>query len=320
MREDWQEIERIYLAPYAAHSYESRGRVRPEAECPIRTVWQRDRDRIIHSKAFRRLKHKTQVFINPEGDHVRTRLTHTLEVSQISRTLARALRLNEDLTEAIALGHDLGHTPFGHIGERALKAIDPEFNHCRQSLRQIDVLEKDGQGLNLTMEVRDGIRYHSGKELPFTLEGMLIRLSDRIAYLNHDIDDAIRSGFLTTADLPEQVCAVLGNTHAKRINTMVTDIIDQSSGIPEIKMSPPVAAAMDELRAFMFEKVYFRRDMLEEEARLKQLIFGLYDFFLHHPDKLPAEYDRSCVSRAVCDYIAGMTDSYALALAAEVLK
>ena len=319
MRQDWQEIEKAYLAPYAAHSYESRGRLRPEEECPIRTVWQRDRDRIIHSKSFRRLKHKTQVFINPEMDHVRTRLTHTLEVAQISRTLARALRLNEDLTEAIALGHDLGHTPFGHVGERALNAIDPEFNHCRQSLRQIDLLEKDGKGLNLTMEVRDGVRHHSGEGLPFTLEGMLIRYCDRIAYLNHDIDDAIRSGFLRVYDLPEQVRHVLGDTHTKRINTMVTDIITQSSGIPRIKMSDTVAAAMSELREFMFARVYFRRDMLEQEEVLKQLIFDLYEYYIKHPELLPPEYDRGNISQAVCDYIAGMTDSFALAAAKELL-
>lgn len=312
MRKDWQEIEKIYLAPYASHSYESKGRPQPEEECPIRTVWQRDRDRIIHSKSFRRLKHKTQVFINPQGDHVRTRLTHTLEVAQISRTLARALRLNEDLTEAIALGHDLGHTPFGHIGERALNKLDPSFNHCRQSLRQIDILEKAGKGLNLTHEVRDGILHHSGEELPFTLEGMLIRYCDRIAYLNHDIDDAISSGYLSNDKLPRRIRQVLGETHAQRINTMVTDIIRQSSGIPEIKMSDAVAAAMQELREFMFQNVYFRPDMLEQEDKLKELIFGLYSYYLSHFELLPQEFHCFSRERAVCDYIAGMTDSFAL--------
>jgi len=318
MRERWQKAENAFLAPYAAHSDSSLGRLRPEPECPIRTVWQRDRDRIIHSKAFRRLKHKTQVFTSTDMDHVRTRLTHTLEVSQISRTIARALRLNEDLTEAIALGHDLGHTPFGHIGERALAEISPGFNHCSQSLRQIDVLEKDGRGLNLTMEVRDGILHHSGEGMPFTLEGMLIRYCDRVAYLNHDVDDSIRSGFLQPDSLPPQIVKVLGDTNTKRINTMVTDIIRESDGIAEIRMSPPIAAAMNELREFMFENVYFRKDMREKEAKLRSLLFDLYDFYMKDPQRLPREYHSGSPKEAVIDYIAGMTDSFALA-AAEAL-
>ncbi len=318
MREDWQNIEAIYLAPYAAHSNASAGRLRPEPECPIRTVWQRDRDRIIHSKSFRRLKHKTQVFINPRGDHFRTRLTHTLEVAQISRTLARALRLNEDLTEAIALGHDLGHTPFGHAGERALMRLNPQFNHCRQSLRQIDMIENDGRGLNLTMEVRDGVLHHSGPELPSTLEGMLIRYCDRIAYLNHDIDDAIRSGFLSADSLPPRVIAVLGSRHSQRINTMVADIIEQSSSRAEIRMSPPVASAMDELRSFMFEHVYFHPERLEEEQKLSSMIERFYRYYMEHFELLPPEYQREPHLDAVCDYIAGMTDSFALATAAQI--
>lgn len=318
MRKDWQEIENVYLAPYASHSNNSDGRLKDETECPIRTVWQRDRDRIIHSKSFRRLKHKTQVFINPTGDHFRTRLTHTLEVSQISRTLARALRLNEDLTEAIALGHDLGHTPFGHAGERALMKVNPPFNHCRQSLRQVDFLENDGAGLNLTHEVRDGILHHSGEGLPYTLEGMLIRYCDRIAYLNHDIDDAIRSGFLATNDLPENVLSVLGRTHRGRINTMVSDIISQSEGKPEIKMSQPVAAAMHELREFMFNEVYFHPSKVTEEEKLGIMIEKFYHYFMANFDLLPPEYRREPHADAVCDYIAGMTDSFALSLQKEI--
>ena len=318
MREDWQKIEAIYLEPYASHSNASLGRLRPEPECPIRTVWQRDRDRIIHSKSFRRLKHKTQVFINPRGDHFRTRLTHTLEVAQISRTLARALRLNEDLTEAIALGHDLGHTPFGHAGERALMRVNPEFNHCRQSLRQIDILENNGRGLNLTHEVRDGVLHHSGKGMPFTLEGALIRYCDRIAYLNHDIDDAIRSGFLQADSLPPRVIEVLGSRHSQRINTMVSDIIANSSGKPQIIMSEQVAAAMDELREFMFAQVYFHPARMEEEKKLSAMIENFYNYYMANFELLPPEYQREPHIDAVCDYIAGMTDSFAIATAEQI--
>ncbi|NLF79710.1 MAG: deoxyguanosinetriphosphate triphosphohydrolase [Clostridia bacterium] len=319
MREDWQEIEKIYLAPYAAHSNASRGRNFPEPECPIRTVWQRDRDRITHCKSFRRLKHKTQVFINPPGDHYRTRLTHTLDVAQISRTLARALRLNEDLTEAIALGHDLGHTPFGHAGERALMRIHPGFNHCRQSLRQVNLIENGGRGLNLTLEVQDGILHHSGKELPQTLEGMLIRICDRIAYLNHDIDDAIRGGFIDALSLPANVRRVLGDSHRERINTMVGDIIKNSAGITEIRVSPEVADAMSELREFMFAEVYLHPSKVEEEQQLSELLTQFYYYYLKHLDQLPPEYQRQPAADAVCDYIAGMTDSFALDTAARIL-
>jgi len=319
MREDWQEIEKIYLAPYAAHSNASRGRNFPEPECPIRTVWQRDRDRITHCKSFRRLKHKTQVFINPPGDHFRTRLTHTLDVAQISRTLARALRLNEDLTEAIALGHDLGHTPFGHAGERALMRVNPGFNHCRQSLRTVNLIENAGRGLNLTLEVQDGILHHSGEELPLTLEGMLIRVCDRIAYLNHDIDDAIRSGFIDALSLPANVRRVLGGSHRERINTMVGDIIQNNAGLPEIRMSSEVAAAMDELREFMFAEVYLHPSKVEEEERLAGLLTQFYHYYLDHFDELPPEYQRQPATDAVCDYIAGMTDSFALDTARRIL-
>lgn len=319
MREDWQAIENTYLADYAAHSASSRGRLREEPECPIRTVWQRDRDRIIHCKSFRRLKHKTQVFINPQGDHFRTRLTHTLEVSQIARTAARALRLNEDLIEAIALGHDLGHTPFGHAGERALNALNPVFNHCRQSLRQVDMIENEGRGLNLTLEVRDGIRHHSGDAMPFTVEGKLIRYCDRIAYLNHDIDDAIRSGFLDATQVPKKLIDTLGASHSQRINTMVSDIIKNSYGKDEISMSEPIAIAMNELREFMFEHVYFHPYKIEEEKKLGIIIEGFYKYYMKHFHLLPPEYQREQKVDAVCDYIAGMTDSFALSAAKELL-
>ena len=318
IREQNEQREHAVLEPWATFADSSAGRLRPMEPCPYRTCFQRYRDRIIHSKSFRRLKHKTQVFINPSGDHVRTRLTHTLEVAQISRTLARALRLNEDLTEAIALGHDLGHTPFGHAGERALMRMNPQFNHCRQSLRQIDIIENDGRGLNLTMEVRDGVLHHSGQGMPFTLEGALIRYCDRIAYLNHDIDDAIRSGFLSADSLPPRVISVLGSRHSQRINTMVMDIIEQSSGKEEIKMSPPVADAMDELRNFMFEKVYFHPARIEEEKKLSAMIEGFYHYYMEHFELLPPEYQREPHIDAVCDYIAGMTDSFAINTAAQI--
>ncbi|MEG1500679.1 MAG: deoxyguanosinetriphosphate triphosphohydrolase, partial [Clostridiales bacterium] len=259
LREDWQKFEEQYLFPYAAKSISTKGRQRWEEECDIRTSYQRDRDRIIHSKSFRRLKHKTQVFIATKGDHYRTRLTHTLEVSQISRTIARALHLNEDLTEAIALGHDLGHTPFGHGGERCLQSLDKNFTHNKQSLRVVDVLERQGRGLNLTQEVRDGILYHSGDEgLPATLEGKVVRISDRIAYINHDIDDALLAGLLVEDDLPAPATAVLGSSHSKRIDTMVRDIIQSSYGKPLVAMTPLVAEAMNDLREYLFANVYKR--------------------------------------------------------------
>lgn len=313
MRIDWQAWEEQFLSPQAIKSSESRGRKREEAECEIRTVFQRDRDRIIHSKSFRRLKHKTQVFIATRGDHFRTRLTHTLEVSQISRTIARALFLNEDLTEAIALGHDLGHTPFGHAGERALQKLYPTFSHNRQSLRVVDLLERDGQGLNLTYEVRDGILHHSGADgYPFTLEGAVVRLSDRIAYINHDIDDALRAGLLTVDELPRPALAVVGDSHSKRINTMVRDVIDHSLGQTEIRMSETVAAAMNDLRDFLFARVYMRSDAQREEVKITHMIADFYQYYLLNPQELPPESQNEDAPRATADYIAGMTDLFAL--------
>lgn len=314
MTADWAAWEDQFLAPWAAHSHASRGRQRPEAPDGLRTVWQHDRDRIIHSKAFRRLKHKTQVFINPSGDHFRTRLTHTLEVAQIARTISRALCLNEDLTEAIALGHDLGHTPFGHAGERALASVQHDFNHNRQGLRVVDLLENDGQGLNLTQETRDGILCHSGPQQPQTLEGCVVRFCDRIAYLNHDIDDAIRSGYLQFSQLPPRLLATLGGTHRRRIDTMVRDIVRESDGRPEVRMSAHCAEAMQELRDFMFQHVYFHPRKIAEEQRLEAMIVSFFHHFLANPQQLPPEYRREPLDQAVCDYIAGMTDPFALAL------
>ncbi|MGB9919271.1 MAG: deoxyguanosinetriphosphate triphosphohydrolase [Moorellales bacterium] len=310
IREQQEEWEVRWLSPRAAKSALTRGRRRPEERCPIRTEFQRDRDRIIHSKAFRRLKHKTQVFIAPEGDHFRTRLTHTLEVAQIARTIARALRLNEDLTEAIALGHDLGHTPFGHAGEEALDRVHPPgFRHNEQSLRVVEVLED----LNLTWEVRDGILYHTGKERPHTLEGEIVRLADRIAYINHDIDDALRGGVLTEADLPRDCLEVLGWDHRSRINTMVTDVILQGAE-PGIRMSPAVQKAMDRLREFLFERVYVGSAAKQEEGKAKLLVQQLYYHYTQHPEQIPesiSPHEADPARRAV-DYIAGMTDTYAV--------
>jgi len=311
MREDWEKVEAFYLAPQAAKSVASRGRLRAEEPCPLRTCYQRDRDRIIHSKAFRRLKLKTQVFIAQEKDHFRTRLTHTLEVSQISRTLARALRLNEDLTEAIALGHDLGHTPFGHGGERSLERHYPGFSHNKQSLRVVDCLEKNGQGLNLTLEVRDGILHHSGSGTPMTLEGRIVHISDRIAYINHDIDDAIRGGILEEGDLPAQAVALLGNSSSERINTMVTDIVKVSQDLATISMSQTVQEATDTLRDYLFDKVYWREEALEEEERVQQMIDYLCMYYNAHPQVVPQEKDAD-LDQCICDYIAGMTDRFAL--------
>jgi len=315
--ESWEER----LAPRAARSRLTRGRARPEAECPVRTAFQRDRDRIIHSKSFRRLKDKTQVFIAPSGDHFRTRLTHTLEVAQIARTVARALLLNEDLTEAIALGHDLGHTPFGHAGEDVLREIHPGgFEHNEQSLRIVDVLEQPG-GLNLTWEVRDGIRHHTGEGRPGTLEGQIVRLADRVAYINHDIDDALRGGVIQASDLPADCVAVLGSRHSQRIHTMVQDIIAASRvegpgcGY-EIRMSADVWAATQRLRQFLFDKVYVGSPAKREEDKAKRVVASLYRYFAARPAEMyggqgaPAGVE---LSQAVCDYVAGMTDRYAIA-------
>ncbi|OAT85809.1 deoxyguanosinetriphosphate triphosphohydrolase [Desulfotomaculum copahuensis] len=312
-----EELEKKLLSPFACCSADSRGRLTPEEPCLVRTVFQRDRDRIIHSKSFRRLKDKTQVFIIPEGDHYRTRLTHTLEVAQISRTVAKALRLNEDLTEAIALGHDLGHTPFGHAGEEALNEVyAPGFRHNEQSLRVVDELE-GGRGLNLTREVRDGILNHTGPDIPLTLEGQTVKICDRVAYLNHDIDDAIRGGILDPADLPDACLAVLGHTHRERINNMVLDIINNSWGKPLISMSPAFLEATGCLRTYMFERVYIGSSAKKEENKARQVVQYLFDYFTCHPGAMPPEQrqraEKTGVERAVCDYVAGMTDHFAIA-------
>lgn len=314
-----EEWEAGMLSPYACRSAESRGRERPETECLVRTAFQRDRDRIIHSKSFRRLKHKTQVFIIPEGDHFRTRLTHTLEVAQIARTIARALRLNEDLTEAIALGHDLGHTPFGHTGETALDEVHPGgFRHNEQSLRVVEHLEGGG-GLNLTWEVRDGIANHTGPRRPATLEGQVVRIADRIAYINHDIDDALRGGVLTRDSLPADCLEVLGHTHRERINNMIVDLIATSQERPEIGLSPQIGAAMNRLRDFLYANVYVSSEAKREEGKARHVVQYLYRYFTEHPEALPPEYRRRAATdgaraQVVCDYIAGMTDRYAVAV------
>ena len=315
IRRRTEEVERAILSPLAAKSAESRGRERPEEECGIRTAYQRDRDRIVHCKAFRRLKHKTQVFLSPEGDHYRTRLTHTLEVSQIARTIARALRLNEDLTEAIALGHDLGHTPFGHAGERALKdCSELGFKHYEQSVRVCQRLEKGGQGLNLTFEVLDGIDRHTSGPDAATLEGRIVRLSDRIAYINHDIDDAVRAGVLDVEDIPADLRRVLGDTKSQRIDTLVRSVIANSGA--DIRLGADIEPAFGDLHAFLFERVYFNPKAKGEESKVAGLIQGLYAFFTGHPERMPAEYADICgtegAGRAALDYIAGMTDPYAV--------
>ena len=291
IREEQEKREHLIFSPYASFSDESRGRDRDEEPCPMRTIYQRDRDRIIHCKAFRRLKHKTQVFLAPEGDHYRTRLTHTLEVAQIARSIARALNLNEDLTEAIALGHDLGHTPFGHAGERTLNSLCPMgFAHYRQSIRVVEFLEKDGQGLNLTWEVRDGILNHRTSGNPSTLEGKAVRLSDKIAYINHDIDDGIRAGILKESDIPSEYTDVLGNSTKERLNTMISDIIMNSIGKNNLVMSEPVRKAMTELRKFMFESLYLNPTAKSEEAKADKLITELYRYYVANTDKLPDTY------------------------------
>ena len=317
IREQLEQEEAERLSPLAARAMESRGRETPIEPCPLRTDYQRDRDRILHCKSFRRLKFKTQVFLSPEGDHYRTRLTHTLEVAQVARTLARALRLNEDLTEAIALGHDLGHTPFGHIGERSLDELMPEgFRHNEQSRRCVEVLENGGAGLNLTWEVRDGILCHSGKQFPATLEGQCVRRADRIAYLNHDLDDALRGGVLQTFELPADCLKVLGQTHGQRINTMILDIVENSQGKDMLMMSPLVQEAMDGLREFMFERVYRDRWRAAEEHRCDLVMKQLFHYYSEHPGEMPEEYVligyREGMARGVCDFLSGMTDRYAV--------
>lgn len=305
-------------SPYATHSYDTKGRERPLDSCPMRTEFQRDRDRIIHCQSFRRLMYKTQVFLAPAGDHYRTRLTHTLEVCQVARTMARALQLNEDLTEAAALGHDLGHTPFGHAGEDALRhCYDPNFAHYEQSLRVVERLENNGKGLNLTWEVRDAIVNHTGKSVASTPEGVLIKFADRIAYINHDIDDACRAGILRPEDIPHELCRVLGNTHGDRIDTMVSSVIAASDGKAEISMTPEVQEATDQLRAFLFEKVYKNPVAKGEENKAKELVYALFEHFVKNPTKMPSLYvhmmqNGEAVERCVADFISGMTDRYAI--------
>lgn len=317
LREQTELRERESLSPYACRSEDSKGRARPVAPCPIRTCFQRDIDRIVHSKAFRRLKHKTQVFLEPEGDHYRTRMTHTIEVARIARTIARGLCLNEDLAEAAAYGHDLGHTPFGHAGERVLSEIMPGgFAHNEQSLRVVDRLEQDGEGLNLTYEVRRGILCHTGPERAETLEGQLLRLADKIAYINHDIDDAIRGKIIYPMDIPLEVSQVLGFTHSARIDTLVKDIIEASAGKDEIVQSPSCREAMMELRTFMFEYVYHNPVAKGEEGKAQDMLRRLFEAYRADPDKLPPEFQdiraREGAERAVCDYISGMTDKFAV--------
>lgn len=319
IRENQESWEEKYLNPYAALSKNSKGRDIEEPQCDIRPVYQRDRDRILHSKAFRRMKHKTQVFLTPSGDHYRTRLTHTLEVSQNARTIAKALRLNEDLTEAIALGHDLGHTPFGHAGERALNSVCREgFQHNVQSVRVVEKLEKKGKGLNLTAEVRDGILNHQTANTPSTLEGKVVRLSDKIAYLNHDIDDAIRAGILTEEDIPEEYKRVLGYTMRERLNTLIHDIVIHSTMQPDIYMSEEVSGAMMALRSFMYENVYRNPRAKKEEYKAIELLKALYFHYSSHFEELPEEFIQmeqeqgEKKERVICDYIAGMTDQYAI--------
>jgi dGTPase len=318
---EWlDEREALLLSPYATRAADSRGREYPMEPSPLRGEFQRDRDRIIHCQSFRRLMYKTQVFLAPAGDHYRTRLTHTLEVTQIARTMARALRLNEDLTEAAALGHDLGHTPFGHAGEEALrKCYDPHFAHYRQSLRVVEKLEKDGRGLNLCWEVRDAIVNHTGSALAATPEGQLIKFADRIAYINHDIDDAIRAGILNKEDIPRHLTDVLGDTHSQRINTMVTAVVEASMDSAAIRMTPHVQAATDALRAFLFENVYLNPRAKTEEVKAKDVVCTLFDYYVAHPDKLPERNRRrigteedETVERAVADFISGITDRYAI--------
>lgn len=324
IRETLEQWEYEYLSPYASHSRESKGRLHPEEQCDIRTVFQRDRDRIIHCKSFRRLKDKTQVFLTPEGDHYRTRLTHTLEVSQTARTIARALRLNEELVEAIALGHDLGHTPFGHAGERALNRVCPlGFEHNEQSVRTVDRLEKKGKGLNLTYEVRDGILNHQTIGKPHTLEGKVVRLSDKIAYIHHDMDDAVRGGILTEQDVPKEITDVIGTLPNQRLSCFIHDIVSTSFGTEDIQMSEPVAEAMQKLRKFMFERVYQNPIAKSEEGKAEMLMETLYQHYMKHVDDLPEEYltllsEGEPRERVVCDYVGAMSDRFAIAKYEEI--
>lgn len=318
VREKREELENYIVGPYGMKAADSKGRADEEEPCPTRTCYQRDVDRILHTKAFRRLMHKTQVFLQPEGDHYRTRLTHTLEVSRIARTISRSLMLNEDLTEAIALGHDLGHTPFGHAGERALNCLmkdDGGFKHYEQSLRVVDKLEKNGRGLNLSFEVRDGIIRHTVNPLAATLEGQVVRMSDRIAYINHDMDDAIRAGLLSADDIPSEITSAIGYSNSQRINTITNDVIANSQN-GEISMSPGIYFVTESLHDFLFENVYKNPVAKSEETKVLGILEGIFDFYIDHPEKLPDDYrmiaETDGLRRAVCDYISGMTDKYAI--------
>ena len=311
------EIEKAFLSPYATYSEKTQGRQREEESCPMRTEFQRDRDRLIYCKSFRRLKNKTQVFFSPQGDHYITRLTHTLDVAQIARSIARILSLNEDLAEAIALGHDLGHTPFGHSGERILNSLNPDgFEHNIQSLRVVDVLEKDGRGLNLTFEVRDGILNHKKSGKPATLEGKCVSLADRIAYINHDLDDAVRAGILSLEDVPKDIIEVLGKTSKQRINTAITSIYNNSNGINDVKMDKRVEEASEKLRSFMFERVYHNQSAKGEEEKAERMLTEMYRYFIENVDKMPETYisllEKYPREQVVCDYISSMTDRYAI--------
>lgn len=318
IRESMEQWEKAYLSPYASLSCESRGRDRQEESCSIRTIYQRDRDRILHSKSFRRLKDKTQVFLIPSGDHYRTRLTHSLEVSQIARTIAKALRLNEELVEAIALGHDLGHTPFGHAGERALNDVCPyRFEHSEQSVRVVEVLEKDGKGLNLSWEVRDGIRNHQTAGSPSTLEGKVVRLCDKIAYIHHDMDDAVRGNILTEQDIPADIRQTLGESIGERLDCMVHDIITHSEGKSDVGMSKDILKAMMKLRRFMFEEVYTNPIVKAEEAKAIRLVEILYQYYFEHIGFLPKDFLKALDNGTpkeivVCDYVASMSDKFAM--------
>ncbi len=323
VRERTEEYERSRLSPHALLAAESRGRERVEEPCPVRTIFQQDIDRVTHTKAFRRLMHKTQVFLNPEGDHYRTRMTHTLEVSRIARTMARALSLNEDLTEAVALGHDLGHTPFGHAGELALAAVMPGgFTHNDQSLRVVDRLERGGAGLNLGYETRDGIAHHSGPVCAATLEGRLVHKADRIAYLSSDIDDALRAGIMLGQDIPSHLRILIGDEHSSRIDILVRDIIDNSAQKPTLVMSPALETAMTDLRAFLFDRVYKNPVAKSEESKAHDILQKLFEYYMKHQDKLPPDagdvIEEEGPERAVCDYIAGMTDRFCVARFEEI--
>lgn len=324
-REKRETLEKIMISPRGVLAMHSKGRAAPETESDVRTCFQRDVDRIIHSKSFRRLMHKTQVFLQPEGDHYRTRLTHTFEVSRIARTIARALELNEDLTEAIALGHDLGHTPFGHAGERALNDIlsdEGGFSHADQSLRVVDRVEKDGLGLNLTYEVRNGIVMHPSGRMPETLEGQIVRIADRAAYINHDVDDALRAGILQETDIPEEFTCALGDNYSARIDTMIKDIIETSLTAETICMSPSISFVFDSFHSFMFENVYTNLRAKSEEKKVYGILSNIFEFYIKNPDKLPPDYRSIALAdglrRAAADYVSGMTDKFAMSQYSEL--